>query len=586
MTQLRRLWPYVARYRRALLFGAVLVVGKTFAMLQIPGLARQGIDAIHQHAGMAPVVSIVVWMLVYGLLFWVLTFGMRMVIVGASRKMEFDLRNDFFAHLQTLSPSYYDRHHSGDLVTRSNSDINQVRELLGPGIMYPLEVGVLVPPALVLMARIDPLLTSMTLVPLLLVFVSAKVWTAKLRVLFYAVQEQMSAMSSMVEENLSGIRVVKAYTREAGEIERFREVSREFLERNLTLARLEALIFPSLLFLAQLGSVIVLVVGGIGVIRHLGSGGGITLGQLGEFLLLLGMLTMPMMAFGWVLNVWQRGIASLDRIAAVLDERPLIALPPAPVCAEDIEGRIEARNLTFTYPGTDRAVLQDVTFSIEAGKTLALVGHTGSGKSTLVQLLLRLYPVGRGMLFVDGVDINDFDPVALRRRIGYVAQEPFLFAAPLVENICFGLEREDEALALALARRVDLESDVAGFPEGIRTRVGERGVTLSGGQRQRTALARALAVAPRILVLDDAFSAVDTHTEDVVLGHLRAERGAHTTVLIAHRISTVMAADRIVVLRDGRVVEQGTHAALLDHDGEYARICREQMLSEEIEREQ
>lgn len=585
MKQLVRLRPYLYRYRWSLAFGACLVVGKTLALLQIPGLTRLGIDAISANAGMVPVYRAAGLILAYGLLFWLLTFGMRMIIVGVSRQIEFDLRNDFFDKLLTLSPSYYDRQHSGDLVTRTNSDLGQVRELLGPGLMYPLEVGVLVPLALWQMAALDARLTVLAALPVVLTTAATKVWTGKLRALYQSVQQQMSKLASLIEEGISGIRVIQAYVRENSQIARFRAANDEFLRRNLRLARLESLVFPSLLFLAQLGGVVVLTVGGMAVIATLDSGAGnMTLGAFAQFQLLLGMLTMPMMALGWVINVWQRALVSLERVAAVFDETPLIVASAGAVRDHKLRGEIEARGLTFTYPGADRPALRDITLRLPAGRTLALVGHTGSGKSTFAHLLLRMYPVERGMLFIDGIDINDLHPACLRCQTGLVAQEPFLFAEPLLDNLSFALDQPNRSLAEQLAAVAAMDADLASFPDGIDTVIGERGVTLSGGQRQRAALARALAHDPALLILDDAFSAVDTHTEHLVLGNLRSLLRKRTVVMIAHRISTVMHADKIVVLRDGRLIEEGVHADLVARNGAYARMYRDQLLSEELER--
>ena len=525
-------------------------------------------------------------------------FLMRRIIVGVSRHLEYDLRNDFFARLQTLSPANFHASRTGDLMSRATNDLNAVRMMAGPAVMYSASTIIVFVVALLLMLGLDARLTAIALVPLPFVSIAVRFFGTAIHRRFEAIQAQLSDLSAVVQEALAGVRVVRAYRQEAAELERFAAANREYVRRNLVLIRLQGLFYPSLSLFLGLGALLVLWLGSRDVMQ-----GRLTVGEFVAFNAYLGMLTWPMIAFGWVTNMIQRGTASWKRMLEVMDTVPLVADEPRPAGdgpLPPIRGAIEIRGLTFGYGGAP--VLRDVSLRVAAGESLAVVGPTGSGKSTLISLLPRLYEPPRGTIFIDGVDVRDIPLSALRGAIGFVAQEPFLFSDTLGANIAFGIEPAaaperagpipDEPSAacaappvVAAASVARLDKDVEGFPQGYATLVGERGITLSGGQKQRAALARALATDPRVLVLDDALSAVDTYTEEEILSRLRGVMRERTSVIVSHRVSTVREADQIVVLDAGRIVERGRHEDLIALGGAYAELYRKQLLEEELEGE-
>ena len=594
MSPSRRLFLYMGRYRRAFLVGLLCVVAASSIALTGPWVLKYAIDDLNRGVTSAKVqlyASILLLLAAIGGLF---RFLMRRIIVGASRDFEYDLRNDFFAALQRQHAGFFQQHRTGDLMSRATNDLSAVRMMIGPAVMYTSSTALTFVIAIVVMLSIDVTLTLIALVPLPLVSVVVRYFGAAIHHRFEKIQEQFSDISAVTQESLAGVRVVRAYRQEPAEIERFRRANEEYIQRNKALIRLQGAYYPSMGLLMGFGALLVLWLGSREVIA-----GRMTVGELVAFNSYLMMLGWPMIAFGWVTNLIQRGMASWKRMLEVLDAAPAIAdaNQPGPIStAAEIKGTIEFRNLTLAYGS--HVVLHDVSATIPAGTTTAIVGPTGSGKSTLLVSLPRLIDVPPGTVFVDGVDVRDIPLRALRGAIGFVPQEPFLFSTTLAENIAFGVEAAQvsgtpegaaygKEAAAAVAR---LDKDIADFPKGYDTMVGERGITLSGGQKQRTAIARALMIDPRILVLDDALSAVDTYTEEEILHRLRnvmrepldSARGRRTSLIVSHRVSTVRDADQILVLVEGRIAERGTHDDLIRRDGFYADLYRKQLLEEEL----
>jgi ATP-binding cassette subfamily B protein len=579
LPHLRELLPYLRRHRRALARGLAFLLSTTALSVLSPWVLRHAVDdltllvtrqKLFLYAG--AIVGVVV---VEG----VLRYYMRTVLIGLSREIEYELRNDLFAHLTRLPARYYHGQRIGDLMSRASNDLSAVRMVLGPGIMYTANTGATFLGTIAIMAMISPALLGLSLVPL--VFVSVMVWHFGRRIhdRFEAVQEQLSSLTALVQENLSGARVVRAYAQEEHELQRFAESNREFLLRNRRLIRMFGSLYPGIQLLMGTGAVMVLWLGGRMVVS-----GTITLGEFVAFGAYLTMLHWPMIALGWVVNIYERGEASMGRILQILEAAPEIR-DEHPVPVTSIRGEVEFRGLDFAYDG--QPVLRGIDLRVPAGKTVAIVGPTGSGKSTLVSLVPRLFEAPPGTVFVDGHDVRTLPLAVLRGSVGFVPQESFLFSDTVGDNVAFGLPEAapDRAARVESAAQVaQLSRDVADFPRGFDTFVGERGITLSGGQKQRTALARALATDPRILVLDDALSAVDTYTEEEILRGLRQVMKTRTTFLVSHRVSTVKDADLIVVLREGTIVEQGTHDELVARGGFYADLHRRQLLEEEMER--
>ncbi len=519
-------------------------------------------------------------LLIFGVAFFagILRFIQRHTIQGVARQMEFHLRADFFLHLQKLSAAYYDNVRTGDLMTRATSDLNAIRMVLSSAVMYTADATVFFGLALVIMLRIDASLTLVALLPYPVLAVLIRFLGKRLHAHYEGIQEAVSVMNTKVQENLSGVRVVKAYTLEASEIEHFQELNQEFVNRNHRQIRLMTFFFPLFRFLPGISGLVLVWMGGLHVIQ-----GKISLGDFFALSAYLMMLVRPMITLGFIVNTFERGAASMERIQAILDEKPEIFDDEQVKWGiKDIEGEIEFRNLNFAYPdGTP--VLKNINLKVERGMTLAIVGGTGSGKSTLVNLIPRIRQAERGTVFVDGVDIQDIPLNVLRSNIGVVEQEPFLFSDYLRNNITYGLETADDEEVKDAAHTADLLAQIEEFPDGLETILGERGMTISGGQRQRSALARAIIIKPKILILDDAFANVDTQTEDTILSRLAEIMKNRTTILISHRISTVKDADQIIVLNDGSIVETGTHQQLVEQNGIYAGIYETQLLQEELE---
>src|SRR6516225_6246266 len=522
-----------------------------------------------------------------------LSFTARWKLIGVSRDIEFDIRNDLLDRLLVLEPEFYVRNRTGELMSRATNDLNAVRMVLGPGIMYSATTLVTMIPAIAVMLKLSATLTLWVLLPVPIVAIAVRHLGKVIHTLSEKIQASLATLSARVQENLSGVRVIRAYAQEEAEMRGFDEPNREYVAKNMLLIRTWSMFMPSLQALIGTTFLIVLWQGGYRFLH-----GQMTLGALITFNTYLGLLVWPMIALGWVTNIFQRGAASMGRLNYILRAKPQIDDSDVKIpAATQPQGNIEFRHLNFTYPTMlsgngkadsngheSRPVLRDINLEIPAGSTLAIVGPTGSGKTTLVGLVARLWDVPQGQLLIDGRPIREWSLETLRRSIGYVPQDTYLFSETVGENIAFGLGKHDPLEVKEAAEIASLHGDVEEFTNRYETMVGERGITLSGGQKQRTAIARAVIRDPRILILDDSLSAVDTQTEEKILGQLRGVMRGRTTILIAHRTSTVRDADQIVVLKDGQIIERGTHEELLERGGYYADLYQKQLLEEELER--
>jgi len=575
---LRTLLPYLARYRRALLLGGGALLIKDLMHAALPIFIGRGVDSMH---GAAFRLSAVLWfaaaIVTFSAAKGFFQYWMRSILIGVSRDVEYDLRNDFFRHLTTLSADFYGRVRTGDIMARATNDLNAVRMMVGPGLMYSVETAFTLLAVVTIMLIVDWPLTLMALAPAPLISLAVSYFGRRIHARFDRIQKMFADISSRVQESLAGVRVVRAYVQEEAEMRQFEKLNREFVSENIKLARLSGAFMPTLQTLVGMTLLVVLWVGGLRLLD-----GRITLGQFVMFNTYLIILVWPMVAFGWVVNLAQRGTASLARINAILKERPSIDEPPSPHPLEQpFRGEIEFRDVEVGYPAGK--ALDGISLRIPAGATVAIVGHTGSGKTTLVQLIPRILDPTAGCVLIDGVDVRRYSPTALRRQIGFVPQETILFSATLAENIAFGVEGATEDGIRRAAELAGLAPEIESFPGGLATVIGERGITLSGGQKQRTAIARAVLRNPGIIILDDALSSVDTVTEDRILSSLAGVMRGRTTILISHRVSTVRNADRIFVVEKGRLAEEGSHDELLAAGGYYADLYQKQLLEEELE---
>ena len=575
----RPIRPYLARYKAQFTVGFVcLVIGQSVGAL-VPLAIKAGVDDLMHGVALRRLAIVAGVLIGLSLIKAVFQFWTRWILIGISRDAEYDLRNDLFRHLLRLSPRYYAEHRTGDLMSKLTNDLNAVRNMIGPGIMYSATTLVVGITTITLMLRLDWKLTLMALTPMPLVSVGVKYFGAKIHERFEKIQALYSELTERVRENISGMRVVRSFCQEDAEMATFDVMNRDFVEKNRGLIWISSFLWPAMGLMFATALMMVLVVGGRHVVK-----GMITVGTFAAFNVYLANLIWPIVALGWVTNMVQRGLASQGRLMTIFDAHPDIddrEVPANPVAA--LRGEIEFRNLSFSYNG--HAILKKINLHIPAGKTVAVVGATGSGKSTLVGLIPRLYDAPSGTLLIDGVPIRQIPLQTLRKDIGFVPQETFLFSETIRENIRLGAPSATDAQVQRAAEISNILPEINGFPKKFETMVGERGLTLSGGQKQRTAISRAVIRDPRILILDDALSSVDTYTEETILRQLTGVMAGRTTILISHRVSTIQNADEIVVLHDGEIVERGTHAELLSLNGQYTELYNKQLIEEALEKE-
>jgi ATP-binding cassette, subfamily B, multidrug efflux pump len=590
--EFRAILPYFRPYRAGYVWGLLLVAVANAFQVAGPWIMKLAIDGLSDPGVTAGRIAALAGLIVgTAFLGGAARYGMRELLNGLSRRIETDLRDDFFRHLMRMDATFYGSVRTGDLMSRATNDTQAVRMAVGPAIMYTVNTVVMFAFALAVMLVLSPRLAAYAMIPMAILPPVVLGFGNVIHKRFEGIQEQFSTLSTMVQESLTGVRIVRAYTQEDEQARQFDALNRDYQERNMALAWEAGAFYPLLTLIAGLAMVLVLWLGGREVVA-----GQISVGDFVAFGFYLGLLIWPMIALGWVVNLYQRGAASMGRLNKIMRAEPAVRVPADPVSLDGARGRVEFREVAFRYPGTERLVLEDVSFVAGAGQTMALVGPTGSGKSTLVSLLARLHDPTGGEILLDGIPLTRTDPGEVRRRLGYVPQDAFLFSESIEANIGLGLggaraaaragEREQPRAAVSAAARIaQLHDQIEALPQGYDTLLGERGINLSGGQKQRATLARALARDPLILVLDDALSAVDTHTEAQILADLRGVLSGRTSFVISHRVSAVMGADQILVLDGGRIVERGTHAELASLGGTYARLLRRQMLEEGLESE-
>ncbi|HYH57511.1 MAG TPA: ABC transporter ATP-binding protein [Anseongella sp.] len=592
MKALAHLNKYLYKYRFRLILGIVFVaVSNIFAIIPAQ-IIRMAFDLVNENIGMLQlyresglqpaaydifggiVLLFGALVLLMYLLRGLFLFFMRQTIIVVSRLIEYDLKNEIYNHYQELSLAFYRRNNTGDLMNRITEDVSRVRMYLGPAIMYSINTIVLFLLVIITMLSINIKLTIFAILPLPVLAIVIYLVNSRIHRKSELIQEQLSTISTFVQETFAGIRIMKAYVREKQTRQDFRRESEEYMERSVSLAKLQAFFFPAIILLVGISILLTVYIGGIEVSR-----GRVTTGNIAEFIIYIGQLTFPMMALGWVSSIIQRAAASQKRINEFLHTRPEIISPGGP--EEPVEGNIEFRNVSFTYPDTGIKALDNVSFKVRKGEFLAIIGHTGSGKSTIVNLIGRMYDVSSGTVLIDGRDIREYNLASLRRAIAFVPQEVFLFSDTIKNNIGFGLDEFNDEEIEAAARNASIYDNILQFPDKFETKTGERGITLSGGQKQRTAIARAIVKQPAVLVFDDSLSAVDTKTEEDILKNLGKIMQGRTSIVISHRVSTIKNAGHILVLEQGRIAESGTHKALLAAGGIYTQLYEKQLLEEE-----
>lgn len=579
MSKLRHIDEFLKANKMKYIWGMIVLVFVDGLQLIVPKLLGFLTDSLEANTLSMKQIYFYIFLIIgIAILVAIFRYIWRMLIMGTSRELEFWLRNKLFSHLEKLSLNYFHHTKTGELMAYATNDINAIRMALGPGVvMFTDAVFLSISTILIMIVSVDAKLTLIALIPLPFVSFVVIFFGKMIQKRFKNVQESFSFLTDKVQESFSGIRVIKSFVQETKEVKNFAKSNEDYLKKNMSLVKIWGMMFPMVLFMSALSFVITLYFGGTLVIDEV-----ISLGQFVSFISYLGMLTWPMMAIGYVINVLQRGAASMVRLNQIFDTMPEIYDGKNTLPLDSFEETIEFKNLTFTYPKATTPALSDINFKIEKGKTLAVIGKTGSGKSTLANLILRLYNVDRDSIFIGGHDINDIPISLLRRDIGCVPQDNFLFSCTIEENIAFAYEKLPREKIEAAAEIADVYDDIMGFPQKFETLLGERGVTLSGGQKQRISIARAIVKDPGILILDDCLSAVDTKTEEKILKKLKEVTKNRTTIIIAHRISTIKDADEIIVLDQGKIIERGNHKQLIALEGYYNSIYQKQLLEEKI----